>query len=357
MQKIEVLMTTQNHGAVIDSFFIDKIVEVSTKELSDVINNLYGDFDFISAHQDCMYVDDKGNNHAILLKTKNCIDGFVIMDEDPERQIGYIQDAAHLQVMEVYPSLHLHQREMVSLVDLAVQRSLAGQTEGSYYFKLYDYASQCRGGNFNDGLFAEMLLDRPEIAGVDFDIEDGMVYIDISEEFRTVENNDNLREITKDEFDVICAKHTLWFHEAGGEQADFSNCVIRGMDLSRRNLNQAIFDGAKISNTQLYSAELCYASCIGTKFYNCYATDLTAEEASFKGAEFIGTELGRSVFTHSNFTDARFRNCEVYSCSLDGSCIEGTDFGDTDTSLVRMNRCTYDEDIWNAEQNCSPITM
>lgn len=63
------------------------------------------------------------------------------------------------------------------------------------------------------------------------------------------------------------------------------------------------------------------------------------------------------MFTHSNFTDAAFRNCEVYSCSLDGSCIEGTDFGDTDTSLVRMNRCTYDEDIWNAEQNGSPITM
>ena len=28
-----------------------------------------------------------------------------------------------------------------------------------------------------------------------------------------------------------------------------------------------------------------------------------------------------------------------------------------DTSLVRMNRCTYDEDIRNAEQNGSPITM
>ena len=51
MQKIEVLMATKNHGAVIDSFFIDKIVEVSTKELSDVINNMYGDYDFISAHQ------------------------------------------------------------------------------------------------------------------------------------------------------------------------------------------------------------------------------------------------------------------------------------------------------------------
>lgn len=155
----------------------------------------------------------------------------------------------------------------------------------------------------------------------------------------------------------MCAKHILWLNDEGGEQADFSNCVIRGMDLSRRNLNQAIFDGAKISNTQLYSAELCFASCVGTKFYNCYATDLTAEEANFKGAEFIGTELGRGIFTHSNFTDARFRNCEVYSCSLDGSCVEGTDFGDTDTSLVRMNRYTYDEDIWNAEQNGSPITM
>lgn len=70
MQKIEVLMATKNHGAVIDSFFIDKIVEVSTKELSDVINNMYGDYDFISAHQDSMYVDDKGNNHAMFFIPK-----------------------------------------------------------------------------------------------------------------------------------------------------------------------------------------------------------------------------------------------------------------------------------------------
>ena len=197
----------------------------------------------------------------------------------------------------------------------------------------------------------------PEIAEVDYDYENDPVSVALADEHIRFTDESGMRYLTEQDIEVMCAKHILWLNDEGGEQADFSNCVIRGMDLSRRNLNQAIFDGAKISNTQLYSAELCYASCVGTKFYNCYATDLTAEEASFKGAEFIGTELGRSVFTHSNFTDARFRNCEVYSCSLDGSCIEGTDFGDTDTSLVRMNRCTYDEDIWNAEQNGSPITM
>jgi len=357
MQKIEVLMATKNHGAVIDSFFIDKIVEVSTKELSDVINNMYGDYDFISAHQDSMYVDDKGNNHAILLKTKNCIDGFVIMDADPERQIGYVQDAAHLQVMEVYPSLHLYQREMVSLVDKAVERSLAGQTEGSYYFKLYDYASQCRGGNFNDGLFAEMLMDRPEIAGVDYDVEDGMAYVDISDEFRTVENNDNLREITKEEFDVICAKHTLWFHDAGGEQADFSNCLLKGMSLYRKELPNAIFNGAKIVDCDFSRSMLLCSEFKNAVFYNVQMIDTDIKSSDFSGAVFKRCEQPRMDASDCNFANASFYDCNMYGAEFEGSCIQGITRENCADESIRDYDCYDNLEEWQAVQDGSAITM
>ena len=244
-----------------------------------------------------------------------------------------------------------------AVADLVIKQSIEDQTEGRYTLTAETLHKLSNGKMMAPTVIEDLLLDRKEIELIEGNWETDELYLYLSSDYVRMEDESDLRSLSQEEVEAMCADHVLWLNDAGGKQADFSNCVIRGMDLSRRNLNQAIFDGAKISNTQLYSAELCYASCVGTKFYNCYATDLTAEEASFKGAEFIGTELGRSVFTHSNFADARFRNCEVYSCSLDGSCIEGTDFGDTDTSLVRMNRCTYDEDIWNAEQNGSPITM
>ena len=110
-----------------------------------------------------------------------------------------------------------------------------------------------------------MLSERPEIAEVDYDYENDTVSVALADEHIRFTDENGMRYLTEQDIEIMCAKHILWLNDEGGEQADFSNCVIRGMDLSRRNLNQAIFDGAKISNTQLYSAELCYASCVGTK--------------------------------------------------------------------------------------------
>lgn len=357
MQRIEIMLASQEHGAVMDSCFIDKIVEIDLKEFSELMGNMYGDYDFISDNQEHMYVDDKDYRHAILVKPKDYKGGLVIMDSDSERQVGYIQDAAHLQVMEMYPSLHLHQREMVSLVDKAVERSLAGQTEGSYYFKLYDYGGQCRGGNFNDGLFADMLLDRPEIAGVDYDIEDDMVCIDIREEFRTVENNDNLREITKDEFDIICAKHTLWFHEAGGEQADFSNCLLKGLSLYRKELPNAIFNGAKIVDCDFsYSTMLC-SEFKNAVFYNVQMVDTDVKSSDFSGAVFKRCEQPRMDASDCNFTDASFYDCNMYDAEFEGSCIQSITRENCADESVRDYDCYDNLEEWQAVQDGSAITM
>lgn len=357
MQRIEVLMASENQGATMISCFIDKVVEIDFKEFSNMIGNIYGDFDFISDNQDSMYVDDDGYNHAILVKTKDYKGGFVIMEGEAERQIGYIRDASHLLTMEKYPSLHLHQREMASLVDSAVERSLAGQTEGSYYFKLYDYSSQCRGSCFNDALFAEMLLDRPEISGVDYDIEDGMAYIDISEEFRTVENNDNLREITKEEFDVMCAKHTLWFHEAGGEQADFSNCLLRGMSLYRKELPNAIFNGAKLVDCDLSFSTLLCSEFKNAVFYNVQMMDADIKSSDFSGAVFKRCEQPRMDASDCNFTDASFYDCNMYGAEFEGSCIQNITRENCSDETIKDYDCYTDLEEWQAVQNGSEISM
>ena len=338
---------------------IEKVVELTDEEYERFSQNLTVSSELLSQESDRFRVDEHGIARCLLVMAEGRQDGTLVLTEgyDYARHTAHLPNARKFLKMEQSFRLAEFVDRMHSLTNQFVADAIDRQVEGEYKVSLAPIRKKVVNDSFSASLFMEMLSERPEIAEVDYDYENDTVSVALADEHIRFTDESGMRYLTEQDIEVMCAKHILWLNDEGGEQADFSNCVIRGMDLSRRNLNQAIFDGAKISNTQLYSAELCYASCVGTKFYNCYATDLTAEEASFKGAEFIGTELGRSVFTHSNFADARFRNCEVYSCSLDGSCIEGTDFGDTDTSLVRMNRCTYDEDIWNAEQNGSPITM
>lgn len=338
---------------------IKKVIELSYEDYASFSQNLTTEYAFLKNEFDEYRVDNHGVAHCLLVLSEGRQDGILVLAENYAK----VRYTAHLpnarQFLKMEQSFHLAEfvDRLHNLTNQFVADAIDKQVEGEYKISLAPIRNKVVNDSFSDTLFMEMLSERPEIAEVDYDYENDTVSVALADEHIRFSDESGMRYLTEQDIEVMCAKHILWLNDEGGEQADFSNCVIRGMDMSRRNLNQAIFDGAKISNTQLYSAELCFASCVGTKFYNCHATDLTAEEANFKGAEFIGTELGRGIFTHSNFTDARFRNCEVYSCSLDGSCIEGTDFGDTDTSLVRMNRCTYDEDIWNAEQNGSPITM
>ena len=246
---------------------------------------------------------------------------------------------------------------MTGTVNRFIAEAVKNQVEGEYKIAMSAVHDSTDNNPFSDDLFMEMLSERREIDEVDYDYENDELSVALAPEYIRATDESGLRELTEQDIEIMCAKHILWLNEAGGEQADFSGCLIRGMDLSQKKLNEAIFDGTKIVNTNLYKAELCFASCVGTKFYNCYAPDITAEEASFKDAEFICTKMPRGMFTHSNFTEARIQNCEFYSSSMEYCCLEGTSFDETDTDHIRMNRCSYDESEWIAERDGITQTM
>ena len=104
-------------------------------------------------------------------------------------------------------------------------------------------------------LLVEMLEDRPEIAYLD-DLGDELC-IKLNPQY--VHEEKELPRLSQEDADVICAKHVLWLHDAGGEQADFSGYDLSGLNLSHRNLNSAIFAGTRMYETNLAQTELCFS--------------------------------------------------------------------------------------------------
>ena len=181
--------------------------------------------------------------------------------------------------------------------------------------------------------------------------------VTVTEAYLRQENDGELRKLAQEEVEVMCARHILWLHGAGGGQADFSGCLLDGLDLSRKDLSRAVLDGAKFSNTRLCGTELSSASCRRTKIYRCDLTEAVATEASFKEAECVCSTFDRGMFAHSNFTGAVFTDCTMYNGSLENGCLNGTAFGDMDLSSVRMNGCSYDEQQWAAQPDGPVISM
>ena len=55
----------------------------------------------------------------------------------------------------------------------------------------------------------------------DIEFFDDGCTVTISEPYLRQEDEENLRRLNSEEVEIICAKHILWLHDAGGEQADF----------------------------------------------------------------------------------------------------------------------------------------
>ena len=127
-------------------------------------------------------------------------------------------------------------------------------------------------------LLVGMLEDRPEIAYLD-DLGDELC-IKLNPEYAHEEKE--LPRLSQEDVDVICAKHVLWLHDAGGEQADFSGYDLSGLNLSHRNLNSAIFAGARMYETNLAQTELCFSDFTEATLFSCDLKGVTAEETCFK---------------------------------------------------------------------------
>ena len=147
----------------------------------------------------------------------------------------------------------------------------------------------------------------------------------------------NPRSISQEEADVMCARHVLWLYDQGGEQADFSNCSLENLDLSRRRLNSALFQNARLHNVSLAGSELCFADFQEAFLWDCDGRDCVAEEANFRGAHIAGCCFDRAFLTHGDFSLA-----QVHNTGLEGA---NTQDWITDGAIL---------DSAKNEQDCGP---
>lgn len=336
---------------------IIKTIELSHQDFESFRNNLLSDYSFIKENAAEMGVGTDGAYYVIMVLDKDSDDGILVESEGSSyaRYSAFLPNARNIAIQMQYPSLNALADEMRWTVDKYTRKAIDGQIDCQYSIDLNAIERQFRHSGFSEKLFADMLLDRPEIEHAETD--DGYCVVTIAEPYLHQDDEQSLCNLTSEEVEIMCAKHILWLHDAGGEQADFSNCLIKDLNLSGKNLINAVFDGAKFVDTDLSKAELCFALFNGTRFQNCDLSDVIAEESELKNAECIACNFDGGVFTHSDFTGAKFYDCTMKNGGLQYCCLDKTDFEDMNLGSVNMSNCSYDKQEWSAEALGENISM
>lgn len=130
------------------------------------------------------------------------------------------------------------------------------------------------------------------------------------------------RSLTPEEVTLIQAKHTLWCHDAGGEQANFSHCRLMDMSLRGMQFNGGNFRGAVLENVNFRDAGVCHGDFSGARLVKCRLDGIAAEECDFRGAVFENCTLTDARMAHSDFTGASLYNCAVWNADLRNCCVE-----------------------------------
>lgn len=242
---------------------------------------------------------------------------------------------------------------MLRIVDECVAKAVQDQESGAYQINLSNVSGGADNLSLDNGLFVNMLCDRNEIerAEIGFDDYDDTLYIGIAKEYLCQENDEKPRSLTQKEVELICAKHLLWLNDECGEQADFSNCLLRGLNLTDKELENAIFDGAKIVDTEMCKMDANYSSFIETRIGNCEVYQCTMRESNFTKAEILNSQLSRCDMSSSNFTNVAMRNCNAYGVNMRDSCLEKMNFRGTKKDDIDRTGCVESEKEWVVEHN------
>ncbi len=196
-----------------------------------------------------------------------------------------------------YQSLEDFNSEMRSLVEKYIRLAMEKHKDGSYVISADEIEGESE--YFDQGLFFEMLRERPEIKKIDYYAGEYTVTLD-KEVLR-----DNDRKLYPEEIKEMCARHVLWLLDLeGGERADFSYCTVEEFD----------FTGA--------------------------------DRADFTGAKFIDSDFSSVNACSCDFTNAEFSNTYLFDSCFAGSCIDGTDFGTDEIDRVDLEDCCCDKASW-----------
>ena len=332
---------------------VEKTIELDDDEYESLCEDLMAYRGFITENKESMYVDTDGVAHCILALGENYDDGILINSEgyDYARYYSVIPNARQLVVLDRYPSMRNFMKRMSSVVEDILSKAVAESNEDNREYTV-DIEKYNKAGEpvVNPALLDDMLTDSGMVE--DTILHDDSIELCLTEQAADTQYRECYDANCTTELEIICAKHALWLYdEVGGERADFSNCLLKNVDLSNRNLCGAVFNDAAFINCNLDDASMCGASFENTKFNRCIMKHLTAEEADFKDSDFYNCDLKGAYFTHSTFTKAKLADCNFHETSFTKCCIESWNFTNCNLKIADLSNVSYFESDWLSEHS------
>lgn len=309
------------------------------------------DYPFLEKWSSKLGGNPDGTLNSLLVLNDRNDDGIVVHTSGYSyaRYAAFLPGAKTLLSMYTYQCMEDFVHEMTNLVDRYAKLSVDCQLDGEFSINHKDLEEAARFSYFNEGLFREMLSNRPEIEYVDLDYEG--YCITVAPEFRVEIDESTYKVLSQEDVDIICAKHFLFDHGSGGEEADFSGCLLKGLDLHAKQLNGAPLRGARFVNCNLEDCGLCFSDMTGAQFFRCRCAGLTAEEALLEDAQFISSDFHGAYFTHSDCTQMKIRDSDFSGASFQNCCIDNADFGDTELDEQQKRGCMDDRAEWEQASN------
>ena len=355
---LQTAFTKNEQQAMTEYCSVEKVVELTENEFNLLKNNTMENMSFIAEHAELMHKDETGTNRCVLYLRENYDEGIIVNSEGTSyaKNFSYLPQARTLQLADESFALQQFMKSMIHIRNDIVAKAIDDQDEGVFRIDLDEIHKFYNPQIFSHTLLYEMLRDRIEFDTVEF--EDDEFLMRLSEEYAMYEEDVPYRGLTKEEIDVMVAKHILWLYdEPGGEQANFSGCYVSNYDFSDRALNGAIMNNAKFVNCNFSNTELCSVNAEYSKFVDCNLIRMTGEEMNCKGTKFKGCNLFSAMMTHTNFTDALFSRCVVNSASMTNSCIENTKWNHTSYYYVNLGNHSEDEQEWLDEESTQSMQM
>lgn len=313
-------------------------VGLSKEDFNHLRTNLLEESKFIKPY---LHMLDKNAevDQAMLFTCDNEKYGLIVIPSDTgyARYTAFVPDARRMPAHMQYSSLDEYDEEMTRIVGLYAQKALQNQEDGEYNLDMNEVYNEFKFREFNQNLFLDMLRDRPEFDDINF--YDGVYTVKIGREYLS---DDDYYRLYQDDIDIMEAKHILWMHDAGGEQADFRGCEMDGIDFKGKNFAGAIFDDSIITNCDFENALLMGASFNESEINRCSFKNATAEEVTAKNASFIDCDFTQADFLDSKFNGTCFNNCNFDCITIEGSCIKDVEFQGTRPEQDELHMC-YEE--------------
>lgn len=336
---------------------IEKMIELPKEEYLQFRDDLSNDQKFIEENRECMYQDEFGKRHCLLVLGKGIEDGILVEAQgySHARYAALLPNARTMWNLEQYPVLKKHRDNALSVNEYYTERALANQQDGMYRFLVDDVFSEITGQYLTKSLLEDMMQDNPLFEHAEL-IDDEM-FITLVQQPMQVDGKQPIRKLTSQEVEIMLAKHVLWLHDAGGEQADFSNCEIYDMDLESYRLSNAIFKNAVIKNTSLRCATMQGVDCENAIFEVCDISHVIPEDANFKGARFKVCDMQATVFKNCNMKDVTFFQVATSDCRMNNCCIENVKIRNKDSQKISLQECSRDESEWKQDAADVGISM